>query len=261
MMKKLLAGAALAAVMLTAVSLNNSAEAGKIEDIQKAGVLKIGTTMDYVPMSYVDAKTGELKGHDIELGKILAKSLGVKPEFVKTTWSNLTADTMAGKFDVAISGITRNFKRQAQMDLSKGYIRYNGRTILCRKADAKKYTSWEKIDQPGVRIMNNPGGGNDRFATANVKKATRLIHTPNNEIPEMVATGKADIMITEVVEAMHYINADKRLAAPCINNVFQGPNDFGILAKKGDLDFMRYLDFFIEACELDGTMKKLEAQL
>ena len=260
MMKKLLAGAALAAVVLTSVSLANSAEAGKIEDIQKAGVLKIGTTMDYVPMSYKDAN-GELKGHDIELGKILAASLGVKPVFVKTTWSNLTADTMAGKFDVAISGISRNFKRQAQMDLSKGYLRYNGRTILCRKADAKKYTSWEKIDRPGVRIMNNPGGGNDRFATANVKHATRIIHTPNNEIPEMVATGKADIMITEVVEALHYINNDKRLAAPCVEKPFTGRNDFGILTKKGDIDFMRYLDFFIEACELDGTMKKLEAQL
>lgn len=257
-MKKLLAGAALAAVLLTTVSM--TAEAGKIEDIQAAGVLKIGTTMDYVPMSYKDAN-GELKGHDIELGKILAKSLGVKPEFVKTTWSTLAADTQAGKFDVAISGISRNFKRQADMDLSKGYLRYNGRTILCRKADAKKFTSWEKIDQPGVRIMNNPGGGNDRFATANVKKGTRIIHTPNNEIPELVATGKADIMITEVVEALHYINADKRLAAPLVNSPFTGRNDFGILTKKGDLDFMRYLDFFIEACELDGTMKKLEAQL
>lgn len=257
-MKKLLAGAALAAVLLTTVSM--TAEAGKIEDIQAAGVLKIGTTMDYVPMSYKDAN-GELKGHDIELGKILAKSLGVKPEFVKTTWSTLAADTQAGKFDVAISGISRNFKRQADMDLSKGYLRYNGRTILCRKADAKKFTSWEKIDQPGVRIMNNPGGGNDRFATANVKKGTRIIHAPNNEIPELVATGKADIMITEVVEALHYINADKRLAAPLVNDPFTGRNDFGILTKKGDLDFMRYLDFFIEACELDGTMKKLEAQL
>lgn len=259
MFKKFVAGAVVAAALIS-VGLTNSAEAGKIEDIQKAGVLKIGTTMDYVPMSYKDAN-GELKGHDIELGKILAQSLGVKAEFVKTTWPTLAADTQAGKFDVAISGISRNFKRQADMDLSKGYIRYNGRTILCRKADAKKYTSWEKIDQPGVRIMNNPGGGNDRFAAANVKKATRMIHKVNNEIPELVATGKADIMITEVVEALHYINADKRLAAPCINNVFQGPNDFGILTKKGDLDFMRYLDFFIEACELNGTMKKLEAEL
>ena len=115
--KKLFTGAVLAATVVTAVSLTNSAEAGKIEDIQKAGVLKIGTTMDYVPMSYIDAK-GELKGHDIELGKVLAKSLGVKPEFVKTTWSTLAADTQAGKFDVAISGISRNFKRQADMDLS-----------------------------------------------------------------------------------------------------------------------------------------------
>ncbi len=259
-MKKFLAGAVLAASLVSVCAIHSDAEAGKIEDIKAAGVLKIGTTMDYVPMSYVDEK-GELKGHDVELGKILAASLGVKAEFIKTTWSNLAADTQAGKFDVAISGISRNFKRQADMDLSKGYLNYNGRTILCRKADAKKFTSWEKIDQPGVRIMNNPGGGNDRFATANVKKAQRIIHTPNNEIPEMVATGKADIMITEVVEALHYINADKRLAAPCIDKPFTGRNDFGILTKKGDLDFMRYLDFFIEACEMNGTMEKLQKEL
>jgi len=260
-MKKFLASAALAAVMLTAVSMTNSAEAGKIEDIQKAGVIKIGTTQDYVPMSYIDKKTGELKGHDIELGKALAASLNVKPEFVKTSWKNLTADTKAGKFDVAISGITRNYTRQAEMDLSKGYLNYNGRTILCRKADAKKFTSLEKIDQPGVKVVYNVGGGNMKFAKANIKKATLVEHDPNDENPGLVADGKVDVMITEVVEALHYIHINNKLAAPLIEKPFGGRNDFGILTQAGDWRFMRYLDLFIEKSQLDGTLKRLEAEL
>jgi len=243
----------------TPQSAPQSTSQGTIERIQKAGVLKIGTTMDFVPMSYI-ANNGELKGYDIELAKLLAASLGVRPYFIKTTWRTLTQDTLDGKFDVALSGIVRNPKRMAIMFMSKGYLS-DGRTIICRKKDEKKYTSWEKIDRLGVRIMNNPGGGNDRFAAANVKKATRIIHTPNNEIPELIALGKADVMITESIEALYYIKDDSRLAAPCIEQPFTGAYNFGILTRKGDTDFMRYLDFFIENCEMNGTIARLKEQI
>ena len=53
-------------------------EAGHLEEIAARGTIRIGTTGDYIPMSYLNPATGEYEGIDAELSKIIAKSLGVK---------------------------------------------------------------------------------------------------------------------------------------------------------------------------------------
>ena len=97
-----------AAVMLLPLG---TASAGHLEDILARGTIRIGTTGDYIPMSYLNPQTGEYEGIDAELSKLIADSLGVKIEYVPTTWPTLTADTLAGKFDIALCGISRNYNR------------------------------------------------------------------------------------------------------------------------------------------------------
>ena len=52
--------------------------AGHLEDIAARGTIRIGTTGDYIPMSYLNPQTGEYEGIDAELSKLIAESLGVK---------------------------------------------------------------------------------------------------------------------------------------------------------------------------------------
>lgn len=236
----------------------NIAQAGHLEEIIERGTIRIGTTGDYKPMSYFNQKTGEYEGIDAELSKLIAESLGVKIEYVKTTWSTLTADTLAGKFDIALCGISRNYAREKVMAMSDAYgVGIFGKTILCRKSDAKKFKSLADIDKPNVRVMINPGGTNEKFANANLKHAQIIIYNDNAEIPHQISIGKADIMITETVEALTYIKADKNLAAPLINQPFTR-HSCGILMQKGDQDFLNYINFVLEELRMDGTLEKLE---
>ena len=131
---------AVAITMLGASGLSQTAQASKVEDIQSRGYLLVGTTGDYKPMSYLNKDTGEYEGFDTEASALLAQSLGVKVQYVPTTWSTLTADTLAGKFDIAMCGITRTFARQQKMALSNGYLVF-GKTILVRNEDAKKFVN------------------------------------------------------------------------------------------------------------------------
>ena len=130
----------LTALLMTFIFSMNIAQAGHLEEIIERGTIRIGTTGDYRPMSYFNATTGEYEGIDAELSKLIAESLGVKIEYVKTTWSTLTADTLAGKFDIALCGISRNYARAKVLAMSDGYgVGRFGKTILCRKKDAKKF--------------------------------------------------------------------------------------------------------------------------
>ncbi len=236
----------------------SDAAAGHLEDIAARGTIRIGTTGDYIPMSYLNPATGEYEGIDAELSKIIADSLGVKIEYVKTSWPTLTADTLAGKFDVALCGISRNYNRAKSMAMSDAYGEgVFGKTILCRKEDAAKFKSIADMNQKTVRIMINPGGTNEKFARANLTNAQLIVHQANAEIPTLIAEGKADIMITETVEAAQYIKKDKRLAAPLINEPFTR-HSCGALMVKGDQEFLNYINFVLAELKMDGTLARLE---
>ena len=232
--------------------------AGHLEDIAARGTIRIGTTGDYIPMSYRNPQTGAYEGIDAELSQLIAESLGVKIEYVPTSWPTLTADTLAGKFDIALCGISRNYARAKTMAMSDAYGEgVFGKTILCRKSDAKKYQSLADIDKPEVRVMINPGGTNEKFAHANLKKAKLIVHQENADIPRQVAEGNADIMITETVEAARYIELNDKLAAPLMKAPFTR-HSCGILMQKGDQEFLNYINFVLAELKMDGTLAKLE---
>ena len=249
-------------VFLTAAILLpfHPGEAGRLEDIAARGTIRIGTTGDYIPMSYLNPKTGQYEGIDAELSQIIADSLGVKIEYVPTTWPTLTADTQADKFDIALCGISRNYARAKTMAMSDAYgVGAFGKTILCRKADAKKFHGLDDIDRPDVRVMINPGGTNEKFARANLKKAQLIVHQENADIPRQIAEGNADVMITEPVEAARYTEMDARLAAPLIHEPFTR-HSCGILMAKGDQEFLNYINFVLAEIRMDGTLAQLEAK-
>ena len=244
-------------ILMFIISLN-VAEAGHLEEIAERGSIRIGTTGDYRPMSYYNVETGSYEGIDAELSQLIADSLNVKIEYVPTTWSTLTADTLAGKFDIALCGISRTYARAQSMAMSDGYgIGMFGKTILCRKSDAKKFKSLADIDKSSVRVMINPGGTNQKFANENLKNAQIIIFNENAEIPSQIAAGNADIMITEIVEALSYIRSNPKLAAPLINKPFTS-HSCGILMQKGDQEFLNYINFVLAELRNDGTLESLE---
>ena len=247
---------AVAITMLGTSGLSQTAQASKVEDIQSRGYLLVATTGDYKPMSYLNKDTGEYEGFDTEASALLAQSLGVKIQYVPTTWSTLTADTLAGKFDIAMCGITRTFARQQKMALSNGYLVF-GKTILVRNEDAKKFKSLADINKKNVRVMVNPGGTNEKFALANLPNCNLIVHPQNAEIPSLVAEGKADVMITETMEARRYVRDNAKLAAPLIDEPFT-KNNFGILMQQGDQIFLNYVNMWMEELRFNGTLEKLE---
>ena len=228
---------------------------GVLEGILARGVLRVGTAGDYQPMSYLDPESGKYLGFDAELAEDLAAALGVALQYVETSWPTLMEDTLAGKFDLAICGITVTEARQEQALMSIGYLG-NGKTVLCRAEDADKYTSLEAINKPEVRVMENPGGLNEKFARENLPKATLIIHDVNQEIPGLIASGEADVMITEIMEAGYYVGQDRRLAAPLIYEPFTH-GQLGVLMPKGSEDLLDYVNAFLEKEIASGRIDEL----
>ncbi len=228
----------------------------KVQEIKARGVLKVGATGDYKPMLFYDAEAKEYVGFDAALAEDLAASLGVRLEYVRTSWPTLTRDTLEGKFDIALCGITITEMRKKVALMSDGYLG-NGKTVLCRAEDAEKYTSLEAINRKEVRVIENPGGLNEKFARANLPDATLIIHNVNEEIPGLVAEGRADVMITEIMEAEYYVGRDARLAAPLLNAPFTH-GQLGAFMPPGYESLQKYVNGFIRRERRSGRLDELK---
>ena len=224
--------------------------------IQERGKLLVGTTGDYRPLSYREAD-GDYWGFGIEMAEKIAERIGVGIEYVQTSWPTLTADVLTEPqtFDLAIGGITITDTRKETMLMSDGYLA-NGKTILCRAADADRYQSLADLDKPEVRVMVNPGGLNEKFANENLTHATIIVYDKNEEIPNQVAEGHADVMITEITEAPWYVQNDPRLAAPLLNAPFTH-GEIGVLMRKGQNDLLQVVNNTIRQMKSDGTLRSL----
>jgi cyclohexadienyl dehydratase len=174
----------------------------RLDAILAAGVLKVGSTGDYKPFTFKDPATGAFSGFDIDQAQSLAAALGVKVEMVPTAWPNLMKDFEAGAFDIAMGGVSVTFDRQKKGLFSIPYM-HEGKTPIARCDDKDKFATLAAIDKPGVKVITNPGGTNEKFDRANFKTAEIVVFPDNTKIFEELAAGKADVMITDASETRY----------------------------------------------------------
>lgn len=123
------------------------AQAQKVADIKKAGVLKVGAQVAQVPWGFTD-KDNKLTGYDIEFAEMLAKDLGVKPEFVPVTVANRTAALLTGQVDVLAAVVTILADRQKVVLFSRPYSYLD--TVLIGKAALPAMKTYAELK--GLRI-------------------------------------------------------------------------------------------------------------
>lgn len=233
-----------------------SATANNVDNIRRKGVLKVGTTGDYLPFTILENNI--YSGYDIEVAKYFAKEIGVKIKFVPTTWKTLLEDLNNGKFDIAMGGISKKTSRKLVAELTHPYLTY-GKTPITRKKDVNKYNSLEKIDQKGVKVGYNVGGTNEEFALKNIKNATLVKYEKNLDVIQGVRDDEIDVMISETPEAVHYENTDKLLGSPMTTNPLT-KNQLGYMVSKNDYALVSLINYIMEDMELKGITKEMQAK-
>ncbi len=184
---------------LVMIKRQDEASVDQLAKIKQSGVLRVGTTGDYQPFSFVASETGGYAGVDIDLANDLASSLGVELKLVATSWPTLMADLAADRFDIGMSGITNTLARQRTAFFSDHYS-VGGKTPISRCDARERFGSLTDIDRPGVRVIVNPGGTNEKYVRKNIKVAQIIIHPDNTTIFEQIINKQADVMITDAIE-------------------------------------------------------------
>ncbi len=247
----------LAALSAAVILLSGSVDAQetRLDDIIKRGTLRVGTTGDYLPFTSLDKATQTYRGFDIDMAEALGKALGVKVEFVQTTWPNLMKDFAADDFDIAMGGISITLDRQKKGFFSAPVMQ-DGKTPIARCSDKDKYETIADIDKPGVRVIVNPGGTNERFARAHIKNARIEVYNDNVTIFDEIAKGDADLMMTDASETRY-----QQKLHPGVLCAVHPDKPFDVAEKaylmQRDVALQEFVDQWLGLATRDGSLKKI----
>ena len=186
-------------------------ESPTLDRIRSTGELRVGTTGDYTPFS-LKQPDGSYAGADIDMAHDLGDTIGVRVALVPTIWIELLDDFLADKFDIAMGGVTVTAPRAEKAFFSVPTF-VDGKRPLCRREDRDRFISVEAINQPGVQVIANPGSANEAFARANFPRAEVTIHHDNASVFLEIVAGRADVMVTDGLEADHQAALHPELCA------------------------------------------------
>lgn len=249
--KKLITLGSLAALSATT---SMTASAGEVLDgIVKSGELRACFDAGYVPFE-MKAKNGNYVGFDIDLGKLMAKQMGVKYVPVNTAWDGIIPALTTGKCDLIMAGMTINPQRNLRVNFADPYI-IVGQSIILNPALKGKIKSYKDLNDPKYTVTSKLGTTGETAIKKILGKANyNAFETETDAVLEVV-NGKADAMIYDMPFVSIYSaqNADK---VEVILEPFTY-EPLGWAVKQGDADMINFLNNFLRQIKGDGSYDRI----
>jgi polar amino acid transport system substrate-binding protein len=221
--------------------------AAEKQALAPTGKLRIAFLANNAVHATRDPVSGELRGPAIDVGKELARRLGVPFEAVQyRTQAELVGSVSKGAWDVAALGA--NPERRKVMDFSAPYAQIEIGILV---GNDVPIASLAELDRAGVRVAAQARGGSDVLLTNSLKQATLVRTRGVSESLELVKSGQADAasaLKTYLIPAAEQIPGSRILAGSL------SVEDIALAVPKGDEAGARYVSVFIDELKANGLV-------
>ncbi|MBI5419351.1 MAG: ABC transporter substrate-binding protein [Deltaproteobacteria bacterium] len=252
-MKKL--GALILSLVLAGGLCGAATAADTLAEAKKKGILVCGVKDSLPPFGYVDAKTREIVGYDIDFCKAITKKLGVKLELKPVTSASRMPQLMEGNIDIIAATMTKNPERAKQIDFSDTYF-FTGQKFLTKKGTVKSLK-----DLGGKRIGTAKGSTSEQNAAKAVPSATILSFDDYPQAVLALQQGKVVAVTTD--ESILAGQLGKLNKEPSTKGQYEIPDiqisdePYGLGIRKGDTNFVNFVNKTIGEMEKSGEAKKI----
>ncbi|WP_078408860.1 glutamine ABC transporter substrate-binding protein GlnH [Priestia abyssalis] len=211
----------------------------------------VGTDTSYMPFEYLDEKTGEYVGFDIDLLKAITEQAGIEYELKPMDFNGIIPALQTQNLDMAIAGITIKDERKEVIDFSRGY--YNAGTSILVRADEKNINGVE--DLKGKVIATKQGTASFDYATK-IEGVGKVVPFPNIDQAYMeLEKGSADAVVFDSPNVLYYIKTAGEGKVKTVGGLLEG-QEFGIAFPKGS-ELTDKIDAALSAVMENGTYDEL----
>ena len=232
------------------------AASSALETIKKRGAMRVGHA-SFVPWA-MRSKTGEIIGYEIDIANRLATDAGWGVEFVPTAFDGIIPGLLAGKFDVIITGMAQTQKRNLTVNFTIPYQHFIS-AIAANKKLIAGVSSFEELNRPDVNIASRRGGFSKDILAAAFPNATFRWFDDDAQVFQEVINGNAHLGFGPEPKPTFFVLQNQDILVKpewSVGNspVPSIPGAFAI--RKGDYDFMNFLNNWIAQRQNDGFMKE-----
>jgi cyclohexadienyl dehydratase len=211
-------------------------------------VIRVGTSGDYAPFSLaLEGDEIVFEGFDIAVARAFAEAHGYELVPKLFRWSNLSQSLEAGRFDIAMSGVTIIPDRSAIGRFSIPVVE-TGAVVLVREPE--HHPNLESLNRSTVRIGVNAGGYLERVARARFRKATLLTIPDNAAVLDALSTGNVQAVVSDTAEASLWLGVTP--GAGQLGPITRDRKAYLVRADRPNL--AAQLDRWLLAREADGTL-------
>lgn len=252
-MKKLVALFMMTAAVTMAAKSFAAAPADTLAEVKKKGVLVAGVKDSLSPFGYIDEKTRTIIGYDIDFINAIAKKLGVKVELKPVTSATRMPQLQEGNIDIIAATMTKNPERAKQIDFSHTYF-FTGQKFITKKGSVKSLK-----DLDGKRVGTTKGSTSEQNVAKAIPTATVLSFDDYPQAYLALQQGKVQAVTTdEAILAGLLAKTPKELKGKYeIPNVQISEEPYGLGMRKGDKNFVDFVNKTILAMEKSGEAKKI----
>jgi len=223
-------------------------------EILNDGVLKVGTTGDWNPMTMKDPATNTYTGYDIDVMTNLAKDLGVKVEFVPTDWKTLVSGVTSGKYHITGSASISPARAKAAGYSTSYFSLATVPLILSKNAD--RFKDWEDLNKADVTVAATLGTTQEKQVKQFFPNAGhKIVEAPARDFQEVLG-GRADAHITSNVEAIKLVEKyPQMMIVPVMAP--KAPTPIAMLLPQADQVWINYVNTWIALKRERGLFDEL----
>ncbi|MQU43201.1 ABC transporter substrate-binding protein [Pseudomonas helleri] len=152
---------------LTLAVLSGLAHADRLDDIKKSGVLRVASFDSNPPFGFVDAKSKQIEGLDVDYAKAIADKLGVKLQLQPTNPANRVPLLLSNKVNLVLANFTITPERAEQVNFSIPYFA-SGQQFIVKKGTLKSEQDLNKWRVGVDKGTVNEGVLREKFPGAKV---------------------------------------------------------------------------------------------
>jgi polar amino acid transport system substrate-binding protein len=168
--------------------------AKSLDDIIKAGVIRIGVNPNFPPNSSYGA-TNQLEGFDVDIGNKIAAALKVKAEFVPTETPQRVPFLVADKIDLSLGALTRTAERAVLIDYT---VPLHTEVMAVLTTDKAKIASWKDLNDGKYSVADMRGNWTVDWIKQNLPQAKLVLVDTIADTVRTVAQGRADAIVENI---------------------------------------------------------------
>jgi polar amino acid transport system substrate-binding protein len=235
-----------ALAVTAAVAFALPAAADELDDITKAGVIKVGIFEDFPPFASAD-KDMKPQGYDIDVINLIAKGLNVKAELVGITGQNRIPYLTEHKVNLLVS-VGKNPEREKVIDFTAAYAPY-----FIAVMGPKEVAVASAADLKGKSVAVNRGTIEDTSLTAVAPEGTDIKRFSDyNGVISAFLSGQVQLMVVGNDVGANVLAKNPAIKPEQKFQLLNSPSNLAV--NKGEPKLRAKIDELVAAMKKDGSL-------